>query len=171
MTKRFFLLLVIVFSVTGVKAQQTNIEDWAAYLSTAVPKEYFNFFFKSGGSIVKRIYYFKYKDEKYLALYEKGKLLNVKLAGEDYFQLLEQNYKDLKYNANNLLKVCRKVFPNYKTDYLNTAIDIRNVAIKFKSVHCNHFRLPSEVTLVDEKFQPFYSLLNEIVQKMEADLE
>ena len=28
MTKRFFLLLVIVFSVTGVKAQQTNIEDW-----------------------------------------------------------------------------------------------------------------------------------------------
>ena len=105
MTKRFFLLLVIVFSVTGVKAQQTNIEDWAAYLSTAVPKEYFNYFFKSGGSIVKRIYYFKYKDEKYLALYEKGKLLNVKLAGEDYFQLLEQNYKDLKYNANNLLNV------------------------------------------------------------------
>lgn len=169
--KRLVLLILIVFSVTGVKAQQSTFEQWDTYIKNSSPKNYFNYFVSRNRQMLKVIYFIKYKDEKYLVLKENGSVTKVVVVEEDYFDLMEDNFKDLEYNTSNLLKFLNKYFPNFRDDFKKSYKEIKNVGLRYKTIHCNHYRLPDDVAQIDEEYRPFYSLLLEIVSKMEAALK
>lgn len=164
------ILSMLFFSNTQAQA---NLAEWKEYFEKNTPDNYINFSYSRGKTLLQAISCSRYNKSYYLIERKNGELKKVTATDERIFNILNNNWKDIRYLKKKLNRPGTREARHYADDSDNPSIEFRNVAIKYRNLHYNHFRLKTEEeikTLKNDKMVRAYKALSELAKALHQEI-